>query len=92
MRRILLGLVVLLVTGQAAAADPYNDNPYNNQGNPNYRYQAPSGMQYQYDLSQPQDQVRYAVDPSAQIRDSINVDPRRELDRDLGLMGGGAKR
>jgi hypothetical protein len=32
----------------------------------------------------------YDVDPSAQLRDSVDPDPRRDLDRDLGRSGGGA--
>ena len=92
MKYILLGLVFLSTLGQLGAADRKIDGPYDNQGNPNYRYQGPTGTQYQYDLSRPQDQIRYEVDPRAQLRDSISVDPRRDLDRDLGRYGGGAKR
>jgi hypothetical protein len=66
--------------------------PYDNHGNPNFGYQGPAGTRYQYDLSKPQDQIRYSVDPGAQIRDSISVDPRRDLDRDLGRYGGGVRR
>jgi hypothetical protein len=39
---------------------------------------------YQYDLSNPSDQLRYSVDPGAQLRDSINVEPRVEIDRSFG--------
>jgi hypothetical protein len=53
-------------------------------------YRGSSGALYNYDLSNPSDQLRYSVDPGAQLRDSINVDPRIELDRSLGQYGGGA--
>lgn len=52
-------------------------------------YRGTSGKQYQYDLSKPSDQLRYSVDPDAQLHDSINIDPRVELDRGLGQYGGG---
>ena len=55
-------------------------------------YQAPTGTQYQYDLNRQNDQIRYQNDQRAQQRDSLSVDPRRELDRDLGISGGGILR
>lgn len=51
-------------------------------------YRGASGARYRYDLSNPGDQVRYSVDPGAQLRDSISVDPKRDLDRSLGQYGG----
>jgi len=56
------------------------------------RYQGSSGAGYQYDLNNPADQLRYGVDPMAQLRDSISVDPRVEMDRSLGQQGGGIER
>jgi hypothetical protein len=50
-------------------------------------YEGPSGKNYEYDLSDPVDRIMYDVDPSAQIRDSVDPDPRRELDNDLGRSG-----
>ena len=55
-------------------------------------YQGSSGALYRYDLSSPSDQLRYSVDPQAQLRDSINVDPRVGIDRSLGQYGGGVER
>ena len=52
-----------------------------------YRYRSSSGARYQYDLSNPGDQIRYEVDVGAQLRDSVS--PRRELDVGLGQHGGG---
>lgn len=52
-------------------------------------YRGMSGARYQYDLSNPGDRVRYTVDPQAQLRDSISVDPRRGIDQNLGQTGGG---
>ncbi len=71
--------------------DGYNQEPYDQQGNPNYRYEGSSGERYQYDLSDPSDQLEYSVDPDAQLRDSINPDPRIDIDRRLGEQGGGGK-
>jgi hypothetical protein len=53
-------------------------------------YRGSSGALYQYDLSKPTDQLRYGVDPGAQLRDEI--DPRVQLDRSLGQYGGGVGR
>ena len=58
--------------------------------NPTYR--GSSGAQYQYDLSKPRDQARYEIDPRAQLRDELSVDPRRDLDRDFGQRGAGILR
>lgn len=52
-------------------------------------YTSNSGTKYQYDLTSPQDQNRYSIDSSAQIRDSLNVNPRSQLDRSMGQYGGG---
>jgi len=64
--------------------------PINHSNDNEYKYVSPSsGLKYKYDLSNPSDAIRYEVDPSAQIRDSVN--PRVELDRGLGYQGGGAE-
>jgi hypothetical protein len=57
--------------------------------NKEYPYESTSGTRYKYDLSKPSDQIKYEVDPAAQLRDSIN--PRVEMDRDLWQYGGGAE-
>ena len=53
------------------------------------RYSGQSGTQYQYDMSNPIDRVRYSTDISAQQRDLMNTNPRSGLDRSLGQYGGG---
>ena len=53
------------------------------------RLRSSSGALYQYDLSNPVDQLRYSTDLHAQMRDSLSVDPRRELDRSMQQYGGG---
>lgn len=53
------------------------------------RYRGMNGTQYQYDLANPADALRYSVDPAAQLNDSISVDPRVEMDRAMGQRGGG---
>lgn len=68
------------------------NNPYKTNGDPNYRYRGASGTQYQYDMSNPGDQVRYSVDVNAQMRDSLNVNPGVDIDRGLGQRGGGIRR
>lgn len=56
------------------------------------RYRGSSGADYQYDLSNPADQLKYSTDPSAQLQDSVSIDPRVEMDRSLGQRGGGVQR
>lgn len=69
------------------------DNPYdNNNEDSNRGYESSFGNRYEYDLSRPSDRIRYEVDPAAQLRDSIDVSPSRELERDLGQYGGGVDR
>ena len=53
-------------------------------------YESSFGNRYEYDLNDPSDRVMYEVDPSAQLRDSIDVNPVRELERGIGEYGGGA--
>lgn len=47
------------------------------------------GTRYQYDLSDPTDRVSYSIDLDAQMRDKLSVDPNRNLDRNMGQVGGG---
>lgn len=64
-------------------------NISNNGQEPHNAYKGSMGTTYQYDLSDPIQRVRYGVDPVAQLRDSISVDPRRQLDQKMGQYGGG---
>ena len=67
------------------SAYSYNYNyGHGGQNNSNGGYETSFGNKYEYDLSNPSDRIRYEVDPSAQLRDSIDVNPTRELERDLG--------
>lgn len=52
-------------------------------------YESSFGRKYEYDLSKPVDKIRYQTDERAKLRDSLDVDPRREIERDLGQQGGG---
>lgn len=52
-------------------------------------YLGASGALYKYDLSNPIDQIRYSGDLLAQLKDSINLDPRVEIDSGIGEYGGG---
>ena len=61
----------------------------NRQRNDEYSNESSTGQRYEYDLSNPADRARYRVDPAAQARDRIN--PRVQLDRNIGQYGGGAE-
>jgi len=52
-------------------------------------YESSFGNRYEYDLSKPGDRIRYEVDPAAQIRDSVDVNPVREVEQSIGQHGGG---
>lgn len=53
-------------------------------------YEGNSGQKYKYDLSQPEDRLKYSVDPKAKLDDSINPNPKTEIDHSLNQYGGGA--
>lgn len=63
-------------------------NAYDNT-NDDAIYESTSGTKYKYDLNNPSDKIMYDVDPSAQLQDSINVNPNVQLDRNIGEYGGG---
>lgn len=52
-------------------------------------YKSSFGNTYQYDLSNPSDRTRYSTDTSAQMRDSMDINPSRSLERGMGQYGGG---
>jgi len=76
-----------VISDSSARGD--KNEPYDSHGNPNYRYEGSSGKKYQYDLSNQADRLEYNVDPGAQIRDRIDPDPRKNIDKGLGQHGGG---
>lgn len=82
--------LVLAFSSSAFALD-YGNEENDQYGNPNYRYEGMSGQRYQYDLSNPGDQLKYELDLDAQMRDEINPSPMIELDRGMGTYGGGAE-
>ena len=53
------------------------------------RYESNTGTSYQYNLSNPADRNRYSIDLDAQRRDQMNLNPRKEMDRQSGQYGGG---
>jgi hypothetical protein len=55
-------------------------------------YRGASGAKYRYDLGNPSDNLRYSVDSMTQLRDSMSIDPRREMDQSIGQYGGGIQR
>ena len=62
---------------------------------PSYNNNAPSGYtsstgrSYQYDLSNPSQRALYGADPGAQLRDRIDPNPLRRIERNTGQYGGG---
>ena len=85
-KTFLLSIVIALVTFSISFALD------NGQEESDSKYESSSGVKYKYDLSNPSDRVMYDVDPAAQLNDSINVDPRVDIDRSLGQYGGGIER
>lgn len=56
------------------------------------RYRGLSGATYKYDLGNTYSRMQYAMDPMAQLQDSITIDPRADMDRSIGQNGGGVER
>lgn len=81
-----LGLLLSSVAIPVFAWNASNDH------NSNKGYESSFGNRYEYNLSNPSDSLRYETDPSAQLRDSIDVNPTRGLERGVGQYGGGAYR
>lgn len=61
----------------------------NGYGNSDNGYTSSFGNRYQYDLSNPTDRLGYSVDVGAQLRDRMDLNPSRTLERGLGEYGGG---
>jgi hypothetical protein len=80
-------LLLLAVISFPALA--WDDPDIEKRSNRSSNYESRFGNEYQYDLSRPSDQLRYETDVRAQMRDELDTDPRRELERDLGQHGGG---
>ena len=91
------GLLLLVPISALSQYDGYDDNqesddygydrPYDRDQEKGY--ESSLGNRYEYDLSDPSDKIMYEVDPDAQLRDSIDVNPERDLERGLGEYGGG---
>ena len=95
--KILLPLVVTLCLSsvvQARCIGPVVNGKclgteiYDNSNN-NSSYESNSGTKYEYDLNDIRDRNSYSTDTDAQLRDSLNTNPRRQMDRDMGQHGGG---
>ena len=52
-------------------------------------YKSSFGSTYEYDLSNPSDRVRYRADPKAKLRDRLDINPQRRIERNIGQYGGG---
>ena len=81
---IVTGMLTLAMVTPSFAWDSSGGSNEQNQG-----YESSFGNNYQYDLNNPSDKVEYGVDPAAQLRDSIDVNPTRELESGIGENGGG---
>lgn len=69
------------ILAQANNCDSFNSNCTG--------YSSSTGTNYQYDLSNPTEQLRYSIDLDAQMRDARSLDLNRNLDRGMGQYGGG---
>lgn len=78
--------MVTITFGQEYGYQYSNQYSYSNN---NQNYQSNTGTQYQYDMSNPHDRVQYSTDTNAQMRDQMNVNPYRSIDRAMGQYGGG---
>lgn len=67
------------------------DNPDITRERTDTSYKSRFGNEYQYDLSKPQDRIQYKYDRDARRRDAMDIDPRRNIERDLGEIGGGKR-
>ncbi|MFC1688283.1 hypothetical protein ACFL07_01315 [Pseudomonadota bacterium] len=91
----------LFLVAPIAVLSQYDDNDNNKENDDSYGYdrsydsdqdkgyESSFGNRYEYDLSDPSDRIMYDVDPNAQLRDSIDVNPLRDVERSIGEYGGG---
>jgi hypothetical protein len=89
---IVLVSMALFVTSSALAGDSEYESSRNkkeNERNKEYHYVSLTGTKYKYDLSKPQDRIKYEVDPDAQMKDAVN--PRVQIDRGFWQYGGGSE-
>ena len=86
--KLILGLLLSVSINAFAWDNPDIDGRRDTESS----YKSRFGNEYEYDLSRPVDRIKYETDYDAQRRDSLNIDPMQEIERDLGQRGGGAKR
>lgn len=85
---VFAGCAGQVVNGECIGA--YIDNPnVGSRSNNNSGYTSSSGTQYQYDLNNSSDNLRYSTDLDAQRRDQMNLNNNRRQDRGTGQYGGG---
>ena len=98
MKKIILPILLLAASSAAAGLDDeYLNEPEplsrfeNVGGASDTGYESSFGKQYEYDMNSISDQIRYEMDPGAQIRDDVyeDINPYREMEEDLGQKGGG---
>ena len=80
--RLFTGALILTLSVPAFAWNDFDDDSRDG-------YTSSFGNRYEYDLSNPSDRISYDVDVSAQMRDRLDVNPTRDLERGMGQYGGG---
>lgn len=93
---VIAGLLLLAPISVLSQYDRYDENEENDDvydsasdRDQDEVYESSFGNRYEYDLNDPGDRVMYEADSHAQLRDSIDVNPVREVERDIGENGGG---
>jgi hypothetical protein len=90
MNKLLITAALLVVTGTAVAWQNNGSNSTGFNSSDSGGYTGPTGTNYQYNMNDIGDQIRYQSDSGAQIRDSIGGNsPGAQIDRNLGQPGGG---
>jgi len=86
-----VGLLNAFADGLNGTSNAYRYKPPTSSYNSNAPsgYRSSTGSTYEYDLSNPSDRVRYGADPLAKLRDRLDVNPQRRIERNTGQYGGG---
>jgi hypothetical protein len=88
MKKLIL-LSALLSTSALAWDNPAITKESEYSSNSNSTYKSDYGNNYKYDLTNQNDRRSYGNDRAAQIRDSVDVNPYKSLERDRGQYGAG---
>jgi hypothetical protein len=75
--------------GGTRSTPSLNSNAPSFDSNTPSTYKSSFGTEYQYDLSNPLDRVRYNSDPGAKLRDRITPNPYKDIETNILQKGGG---